>query len=130
MTIFTHKGNLGSSPTLKRVTHKGREMTVAEMRVFFGRYKVNDDNDEIEQVGGYWLPVSLYGVKGEAAARHLRKGARVQVCGELREFYAKEDEAKDHPLFQIVAEDVLPVLTRIESITFKQRNPAEEPAAA
>lgn len=128
MSTFIGKGNLGAPPSLKYIKSRGRDLVVAEMRVFFGRHKLNDQTGEIEQVGGYWMPVSIYDAKAEAVAKLLRKGARVKVEGELREFIGKDDDGKESQLFQIVAEDVTLVLTRVESIAFKQREEAPEPA--
>lgn len=116
--LFIGKGNLASSPELKHLTG-GRDgtFTVAKMRVMFGRYGTNDAG-EIEQVGGFWREVEIYGAKAEACARHLRKGARVLVIGEEREFTAKDDNGNEVQVIKVVADDVALQLSRIESITF------------
>ena len=126
MTTFTGKGNLAASPTLKHVQGKNGDFTVAEMRVYFGRHKRNEHTGEFEQIGGFWLPVSIYGNKAEAVAKHLRKGARVQVTGELKEYVGKDDAGIEHQLFQIDAEDVSLVLSRVESVNFAPREEREE----
>ena len=128
MGTFTGKGNLGDTPKLKMIPGRNGDVAVAEMRVFFGRHKVDKKTGEIEQVGGYWLPVSLFDAKGEAAAKHLRRGARVQVTGELIEYIGKAEDGTERELFQVKAEDVSLILTRIDSISFKQREEATEPA--
>lgn len=116
--LFIGKGNLASSPELKHLTG-GRDgtFTVAKMRVMFGRYGTNAAG-EIEQVGGFWREVEIYGAKAEACARHLRKGARVLVIGEERDFMAKDDEGNEVQVIKVVADDVALQLSRIESITF------------
>lgn len=116
--LFMGKGNLASSPELKHLTG-GRDgtFTVAKMRVMFGRYGSNEAG-EIEQVGGFWREVEIYGAKAEACARHLRKGARVLVIGEEREFTAKDDNGNEVQVIKVVADDVALQLSRIESITF------------
>jgi single-strand DNA-binding protein len=126
--LFIGKGNLASSPDLKHLTG-GRDgtFTVAKMRVMFGRYGENKETGDIEQIGGFWREVEIYGVKAEACARHLRKGARVLVIGEEREFTAKDDAGNEVQVIKVVADDVALQLSRIESITFTPSK-AYEPA--
>ncbi|MDP1892693.1 MAG: single-stranded DNA-binding protein, partial [Hydrogenophaga sp.] len=85
--MFIGKGNLGDSPELKRVNGRNGEFVVASMRVMFARWGQNEQGD-LEQVGGFWREVEIYGEKAEACAKHLKKGARVLVLGEERDFMA------------------------------------------
>lgn len=118
--LFIGKGNLADSPELKHVVSRGsgEEFVVASMRVMFGRYGQTDDGN-VEQIGGFWREVEIYGAKAEACARHLRKGARVLVIGEERDFMAKDDNGSDVQVIKIVAEDVALQLSRIEQIVFQ-----------
>jgi single-strand DNA-binding protein len=130
--MFIGKGNLADSPALKEVQGRDGEFTVATMRVMFGRYG-QDEHGEVRQVGGFWREVEVYGAKARACATLLRKGARVLVVGEEREFTARDDQGNEVTVFKIVAEDVALQLTRVKSIEFKEpaRRPAqEEPQAA
>lgn len=113
--IFIGKGNLADSPKLKNIAGKNGDFTVANMRVMFGRYGQTADG-EIEQVGGFWREVEIYGTKAEACAKHLRKGARVLVVGEERDFMATNDDGNEVQVIKVVAEDVALQLSRIESI--------------
>ena len=122
--LFIGKGNLGDSPKLKNVAGKNGDVTVASMRVMFGRYGQNEQG-EVEQVGGFWREVEIYGNKAEACAKHLRKGARVLVIGEEREFTAKDEDGNEVQVIKVVAEDVALQLSRIESITFAQSRARE-----
>lgn len=126
--LFIGKGNLADSPELKHLPG-GRNGTfvVAKMRVMFGRYGENKETGEIEQVGGFWREVEIYGAKAEACARHLRRGARVLVIGEEREFTAKDEVGNEVQVMKVVADDVALQLSRIESIVFTQRQ-VHEPA--
>lgn len=124
--MFIGKGNLGSSPELKRIEGRNGEFVVASMRVMFGRYGQNEQTGEIEQVGGFWREVEIYGAKAEACAKHLRKGARVLVLGEEREYTATDDGGQDVQVIKIVADDVALQLSRIESITFQPSRSREE----
>lgn len=116
--MFIGKGNLGSSPELKRIDGRNGEFVVASMRVMFGRYGQNERGD-VEQVGGFWREVEIYGAKAEACAKHLRKGARVLVIGEEREYMAQDDNGHEVQVIKVVADDVALQLSRIESITFQ-----------
>ena len=126
--LFIGKGNLGDSPKLKNVDGKNGSFTVTSMRVMFGRYGQNEEG-EVEQIGGFWREVEIYGNKAEACAKHLRKGARVLVIGEEREFTAKDEDGREVQVIKVVAEDVALQLSRIESITYtpaRSRETAEE----
>ncbi len=126
--LFIGKGNLGDSPKLKNVSGKNGDFTVAIMRVMFGRYGQNEAG-QVEQVGGFWREVEIYGNKAEACAKHLRKGARVLVIGEEREFTATDDDGNEVQVIKVVAEDVALQLSRIESITFTPSRARETEAA-
>jgi single-strand DNA-binding protein len=96
------------------------------MRVMFARWGQNDQGD-LEQIGGIWREVEIYGEKAEACAKHLRKGARVLVLGEERDFMATDKETGEQvQVIKIVADDVALQLSRIESITFQQSRAKEE----
>ena len=126
--LFIGKGNLGDSPKLKNVYGKNGAFTVTSMRVMFGRYGQNEEG-EVEQIGGFWREVEIYGNKAEACAKHLRKGSRVLVIGEEREFTAKDEDGREVQVIKVVAEDVALQLSRIESITYtraRSRETAEE----
>ena len=126
--LFIGKGNLGDSPKLKHVAGRNGDFTVASMRVMFGRYGQTEEGG-VEQVGGFWREVEIYGAKAEACAKHLRKGARVLVIGEEREFTATDDDGNEVQVIKVVAEDVALQLSRIESITFTPSRARETEAA-
>jgi single-strand DNA-binding protein len=127
--MFIGKGNLGGPVELKRLTGRNGDFVVASMRVMFARWGQNE-HGELEQLGGFWREVEIYGEKAEACAKHLRKGARVIVLGEERDFTATDkDTGVQVQVIKIVADDVALQLSRIESITFQTaRNREEEPA--
>lgn len=119
--LFIGKGNLADSPKLKTVQHHNGDFVVANMRVMFARYGVDPETGELGQVGGFWREVEIYGQKAKDVAAHLRKGARVLVLGEEREYQAKDENGNEVQVIKVVAEDVALQLTRIESIKFAQR---------
>ncbi len=125
---FSGKGNLADSPSLKTIMVNGEARTVAEMRVFFDEFSHNEQG-EIEQDGGFFMSVSLWAKKGEDAARHLRKGARVKVDGRLQQFlYKDKDTGKELPAFQVIADDINLSLSRVEKVEFraKREQPVEQ----
>lgn len=116
--LFIDRGNLGDSPELKHVQRPdGSSFTVATMRVRFSRWK-QTDSGEIEQVGGFWRTVEIYGRKAEDCATHLRKGARVLVLGRVEEFQVKDEAGNPVEVYKIVAQEIAPLLSRVESISF------------
>ena len=80
----------------------------------------------VEQIGGFWREVEIYGKKAEACAKHLRRGARVLVIGEVREFQARNDDGQEVQVMKVVAEDVALQLSRIDSIVYTPSRPREE----
>jgi single-strand DNA-binding protein len=127
---FTGRGNLGKAPELKRIQGPNGPFEVATMRVMFARYAVNEKTDEIEQVGGFWREVEIYGEKAQACARLLKKGARVLVIGEEREFTAHDDNDNEVQVLKIVAQDVALQLTRVKSIEFETRREEQDDSLA
>jgi single-strand DNA-binding protein len=130
--LFIGKGNLAGSPSLKRLKGENGDFEVASMRVMFGRYGQNDSGD-VEQIGGFWREVEIYGNKAKSCAELLRKGARVLVIGEEREFTGRDDDGNEVTVFKVVADDVALQLTRVKSIVFQEsskRSAADSPAAA
>jgi single-strand DNA-binding protein len=123
---FRGTGNLGDSPVLKTVLVRGEERKVAEMRVFFDEYKP-DGQGGFEQSGGFWMTASVWDKRGEDAARHLRKGARVHVAGRLTEQEWKDKETGEvKKAMQLNADEVFIGLSRIEKVEFRQSQKNEE----
>lgn len=116
--FFMGKGNLASSPELKVINGANGDFEVATMRVMFARWGRDKETGEAVQVGGFWREVEIYGYKANDVAKHLRKGARVLVVGEERDFMAKDENGNEVQVIKIIAEDVGLILTRIEKITF------------
>ena len=78
---FRGTGNIAVAPTLKTVSVAGEGRKVAELRVFFDDYKATATGG-IEQSGGFWLDVSVWGdTLAESVSQHLKKGARIRLNG-------------------------------------------------
>ena len=128
--IFIGKGNLGQSPDLRVIAGANGDFEVASMRIMFGRYARNKTTGDVEQVGGFWREVEIYGQKARDAARLLRKGSRVLVYGEERDFMAKDAATgAEVQVIKVVAEDIALQLSRVKSIEFEgpARRQAPEP---
>ncbi|WP_404298993.1 single-stranded DNA-binding protein [Alicycliphilus denitrificans] len=117
--LFIGKGNLAQSPELRVIAGSRGDFEVATMRVMFGRYGQNKDTGEVEQVGGFWREVEIYGQKARDVARLLRRGSRVLVLGEERDFMAKDGAGNEVQVVKIVAEDIALQLSRVKSIEFE-----------
>lgn len=118
--MFVGKGNLGGSPELKVIAGPNGDFQVATMRIMFGRYGRDKVSGEVQQIGGFWREVEIYGQKASDVARLLRKGSRVLVVGEERDFMAKDERGGEVQVIKIVAEDIALQLTRVERIVFAQ----------
>jgi single-strand DNA-binding protein len=82
---FSGTGNVGDLPLLKTVMVGSEERQVAELRVFFDEYR-QDGKGGVEQAGGFWLDVNVWGDRHAAeVAQLVKKGARVHVIGRLAE---------------------------------------------
>lgn len=123
---FGGTGNLADAPSLKTVKVNGEDRKVAEMRVFFDKYKP-DGQGGFEQVGGFWLDVSVWGRRAEQVADLCRKGARVSVSGSLEEDrWMDKETGEERSKIHLVADEVSLSLSRIESVQFRAKRTTEE----
>ena len=128
---FRGTGNIAVAPTLKTVSVAGEARKVAELRVFFDDYRPTGQGG-IEQSGGFWLDVSVWGdTLAESVTQHLRKGARVHVTGRLSESkWNAQDNGDERRAMQVNADNVFLSLGRIEEVRFRaKRDAADTPAA-
>lgn len=83
-------GNLGADPEL-RATPAGQSvlaLRIATSRTFLDKSNVRQERTE-------WHRVSVWGKRGEALSKFLRKGDRVLVTGELQtQTYEKNGEKR------------------------------------
>lgn len=117
---FVGTGNLGATPVLKHVQVNGEDRAVCELRVFFDEYS-RDAHGELQQTGGFWLSGSIWDRRAEAAAKLLRKGARVRVEGRLRQEIWEDKAAETQSEFRLAVDDVFLAPSRIESVQFKEK---------
>jgi len=99
------------------------------MEVFFDEFK-RDADGELQRNGGFFMKVSLWAEKGQAAARLLRKGARVKVDGRLTQStYLHKETGLEIKSYEVVAEDVFMALTRVDSVQFAEKRGQNQSAA-
>ncbi|MGH8534824.1 MAG: single-stranded DNA-binding protein [Gammaproteobacteria bacterium] len=121
---FIGRGNLGANPELKQVSVEGESRTVTELRVYFDR-QVPDGNGGFEDRGGFWLPVHLWGPRGEGVAKLLPKGARVRVEGTLVHDTWEDKDGETVSRIEVQADSIDLDLSRVEAVTFRAKGQAE-----
>lgn len=124
---FRGNGNLADTPSIKTVPIDGEERKLAEMRIFFDRLR-NDGEGGLTDKGGFWLDVTAWGNElAERCGKLLRKGARVHVVGELQQQkWTSKETGEEKVAMQLQASEVYVGLSRIESITYKERKASTE----
>jgi single-stranded DNA-binding protein len=113
-------GNLATQPTKKTVMVEGEERQAVELLVFsdVGR-RINDEWVQDEEKSGL-VEVTVWQEKlGDAVFSHLRKGARVEVKGNLHLRRFKDGDGNPASIQRMTAETVTLSLYRINKIDFK-----------
>lgn len=117
---FFGRGNLGAEPVL-RYTAGEDGAPVCDLRVYFDRRKPDGNGGYVES-GGFWMDVSLWGARGELAARLLKKGARVSVIGDqFEDTWDDRDTGERRSKYRVRADTVDLDLSRVDSIVWKTR---------
>lgn len=122
---FRGTGNAGDMPVLKTVLVGNEERQVAELRVFFDEYR-QDGHGGVEQAGGFWLDVNVWGERHAAeVARLVKKGARVHVIGRLVESrWTVTATGEERSALYLNAEHLFLSLTRLAEVRFQPRRDA------
>ncbi len=124
---FSGTGNVGDQPLLKTVMVGSEERQVAELRVFFDEYR-QDGKGGLEQAGGFWLDVNVWGERLAAeVAQLVKKGARVHVIGRLAETqWTVTATGEERSALHLNADHLFLSLTRLAEVKFKPRREASE----
>ena len=124
---FSGTGNVGDQPLLKTVMVGSEEGQVAELRVFFDEYR-QDGKGGLEQAGGFWLDVNVWGERLAAeVAQLVKKGARVHVIGRLAETqWTVTATGEERSALHLNADHLFLSLTRLAEVRFKPRREAAE----
>ena len=124
---FSGTGNVGDLPILKSVMVGSEERQVAELRVFFDEYR-QDGKGGLEQAGGFWLDVNVWGERLAAeVAQLVKKGARVHVIGRLAETqWTVTATGEERSALHLNADHLFLSLTRLAEVRFKPRREAAE----
>lgn len=122
---FFGEGNIGRDPVLKYVPVKGEQKPVLEFDVRISYDKFNSASGQYEDNGGFWVSVSYWGKRAEAANKILKSGVRVFVMGEISqdEFIATKGEREGQTIavINVSATHVGLSLLGIESVNFSAR---------
>jgi single-strand DNA-binding protein len=97
MNTIAVTGRLTQPPVLKTVTAKGEQRKVCELSVASNRAGRSDDAD--------FFDVAIWGVRGEAAAKHLVKGQLISIAGVMRQDRWTDDEGSKRSRWVLVAND-------------------------
>jgi single-strand DNA-binding protein len=124
---FSGTGNVGDQPLLKTVMVGNEERQVAELRVFFDEYR-QDGKGGLEQTGGFWLDVNVWGERLAAeVAQLVKKGARIHVIGRLAETqWTVTATGEERSALHLNADHLFLSLTRLAEVRFKPRREAAE----
>jgi single-strand DNA-binding protein len=124
---FSGNGNVGDLPLLKTVMVGNEERQVAELRVFFDEYR-QDGKGGLEQAGGFWLDVNVWGDRLAAeVVQFVKKGARVHVVGRLAETqWTVTATGEERSALHLNADHLFLSLTRLAEVKFKPRREASE----
>ena len=124
---FSGTGNVGDLPLLKTVMVGSEERQVAELRVFFDEYR-QDGKGGLEQAGGFWLDVNVWGDRLAAEiAQLVKKGTRVHVVGRLAETqWTVTATGEERSALHLNADHLFLSLTRLAEVRFKPRREAAE----
>jgi len=116
---FRGTGNVGIAPNLKTVMAGKEERQVADLRVFFDDYR-QDGKGGVEQAGGFWLDVNVWGQRAADVAQFVKKGARVHVIGHLSEsrWTATETQEERRALY-LDADELFLSLSRLSEVGYK-----------
>jgi len=127
---FRGTGNVGDQPVLKTVLVGNEERQVAELRVFFDEYR-QDGKGGLEQAGGFWLDVNVWGERHAAEVEQLvKKGARVHVIGRLAESkWTVTATGEERRALYLNADRLFLSLARLAEARFKPRREAPESRA-
>jgi len=124
---FRGTGNAADLPVLKTVLVGNEERQVAELRVFFDEYR-QDGKGGLEQAGGFWLDVNVWGERHAAeVAQLVKKGARVHVIGRLAESkWIVTETGEERRALYLNADRLFLSLARLAEARFKPRREASE----
>ena len=124
---FSGTGHVGDLPLLKTVMVGNEERQVAELRVFFDEYR-QDGKGGLEQAGGFWLDVNVWGERLAAeVAQLVKKGARIHVIGRLAETqWTVTATGEERSALHLNADHLFMSLTRLAEVKFKPRREASE----
>lgn len=123
---FNGIGNLGKAPALESVEVSGEQRKVANLRVFFDRPVLDEQEGKYKDKGGFWLSVDIWGFRAEEAMRVLKKGTRIFVKGNMREHIWNDDKGEKRSRLSLSADNFFIDTLCIDSIQYKEKSQKQE----
>jgi single-stranded DNA-binding protein len=125
MSMFaTLTGNLTKDPESKEIRDGKELFSIVELRVFSDVYRRMSD-DRLEQVDekSEGVDVTIWNERlGQAVMAHFRRGARVQVIGNLHlNRYKDRESGESRAALRMAAESVTLVPYRVDRIDFSPK---------
>ncbi len=113
---FIGIGNLGTHPVLTTPVGEAQR-AVADMRIYFDRPVKDQDTDQFEDKGGFWLDVSAWDRLASDVMRSLKKGVRVKVEGSLKHnTWTDDSSGEERSRIKLYADEITLVLNRVASV--------------
>lgn len=119
------KGNLGGDPVFGLTKDKKPWINFS---IYQPHWMKNPDAvpngpDQYIDKGGFWLQVSWFNIKAEAAAQVLKKGTAVIVSGDLHvDTWTDKNTGELKTGYKVTANEVTLDLRGITDVTYRQRS--------
>lgn len=121
------KGNLLQNPEQRWVPVANDQKLITEIRIMENVYRRVGDELVEDKEKSRPVRITIWGESlGKRCMDLLRKGMRVRVDGELTVHPWTDNEGKAQFDLQVSAEDVNLSLNRVEGISMRQRNAAQQ----
>ena len=104
---FYAVGRAGGDPEI-RFTANGK--AVANFNIASTKRRFNRDTQQWEDGDTIWVPITVWGKKGEAVANGVQKGDLLMVVGEWREDRWETPEGEKRSKLKVIADEVAHVI--------------------
>ena len=126
--ISIEKAYVHSFNLKKITTNNGEERTVFNARVLINRSRYNEETDQYDDKGSFWVSFSLWGRAAEAFQGLNLTGARLLIVGELaQESWTDRESGETRTGMRFNGREAALLPGSIESVKFKEPKSGETP---